>query len=544
MDLILHNGNIVTVDERNSRAEAVAIKGNKIAAVGSNQEILTLEDEETKVVDLKGKTVVPGFNDSHMHLLWYALSLEEADLNACTGIDQLIGTVKDFIERENVPKGAWVQGRGWNETFFKEKRLPSRDDLDKISQKHPIVLTRTCGHLCVVNTKALKIAGIYENPPEIKKGSIDKDEKEIPTGILREDAESIIYNMIPKIGKDKIKKLILKAESDFLKAGLTSVQTDDFKAFNDGFKDVLDAYFELDNQKQLLIRVNEQMLLPTMEELKSFLKMGYKSGDGSEFFKIGPLKLLSDGSLGGRTAALSQAYEDDRDNKGILIYSQEELDNMVEMAYTNGLQVAIHAIGDRAMDMVIQSYKKVLKKHPKKEPRLRIIHAQVTTKSLINKFKEYNIIADIQPAFVCSDLSIAEARLGKKRAKWTYNWKTLLDKGIHVGAGSDCPTGSDCPESFNPLLGIYAAVTRKNLKGYPEEGWLPEQKITVEEALYIFTMGSAYSSFEEDIKGSITPGKLADIVVLSQDIFHIQPDSIKDVRVERTIVGGKILYEL
>lgn len=538
MDIILYNGNFFTADKKKEKVEAVAIKDGKIAATGTNQEVLGYKNSSTKLINLEGKTAVPGFNDSHMHLLSYAVSLEKADLNGAKSIDEIKKRVRDFIERNNIPEGRWVLGRGWNHSFFAEKRLPSRHDLDEISQNHPIALTRTCGHLCAVNTRALKEAGIFDSPPRVEGGDIDLDDNGLPTGILKENAQNLIYKIIPPLSKGQIKELIIKAAENCIREGITSVQTDDFEAVKSDFKDVLDAYFELDSEKRLKLRVNEQCLLPEIEKLKAFIGMGYKTGYGSEFFKIGPLKLLSDGSLGGRTAALRMPYADDETTAGILIYSEEELDRLVEMGHLSGLQVAVHAIGDRAMDMALESFEKALSKYPKEDPRFRIIHAQITTRDIIEKFKKLNVIADIQPIFVSTDLAVVEERIGKERAKWTYNWKTFIDYGVHVAGGSDCPV-----EPFNPLYGIYAAVTRKNLDGYPENGWLPEQKLSVEEALYIFTMGSAYASFEENIKGSITPGKLADIAVLSDNIFEIEPDGIKDVNVEKTIVDGEIVYE-
>ncbi len=538
MDVILYNGNIVTVDKDNPRIEAVAVKGNRIRCVGKSEEILALKNPDTQIVDLEGKTVVPGFNDSHMHLLSYGLSLERVNLNGCRSIEEMLDRVRAFIKEKNIPEGEWVQGRGWNQSLFKEKRLPSREDLDRVSKAHPIVLTRTCGHLCVVNTRALQIARIFDNPPEVEGGGIDKDEKGAPRGILREMAMTLVYKKIPPLRKEEIKAILVKAANNCIKEGLTSVQSDDFEAIKGDFREVLNAYLELDDAGRLPIRVNEQVQLPTLKKLETFLKLGYKTGDGSRFFKIGPLKLLSDGSLGGRTAALSEPYEDETTTAGILIFTPDELYALVEKAHTNGLQVAVHAIGDRAMEMVLETYRKVMEKHPKKDPRFRVIHCQITTEEIIDKFKEYDVIADIQPIFVASDLSIVESRVGEERAKWTYNWKTLLEKGARVSAGSDCPV-----EPFNPLFGIYAAVTRKNLEGYPEGGWLPDQKLSVEEALYIYTMGSAYCTFEENIKGSITPGKLADMVVLSEDIFNIEPDYIKDVKVEKTIIDGKVMYE-
>ncbi len=538
MNLILYNGNIMTMDKDKPHAEAVAVKDDKIVLLGSNEEILFSREKDSKIIDLEGKTVVPGFNDSHMHLLGYGKSLETVDLNGCKSIDEMCKRIMKFVDENHIPAGSWVVGSGWNDSRFLENRLPSRQDLDSVSENHPIVMTRTCFHICVANTLALKEAEIFERPPGIEGGEIDKDQEGNPTGILRENALNLVTERIPGPGKDKIREMIIKASQDCLKAGLTSVQTDDFAMIKGDFKDILDSYFELDRENLLPVRVNEQVLLPDMDKLNKFINLGYKTGYGSEFFKIGPLKLLGDGSLGGRTAGLLKPYADDEGNLGICIYSEEQLYELIDTAVSNGLQTAVHAIGDRTMEMVLESYRRVLEKHRIKDPRLRIIHCQITSEEIINKFKNYGIIADIQPSFVSSDISIAESRVGRERAKWTYNWKTLIEKGVRVAGGSDCPV-----EPFYPLLGIYAAVTRQDLQGNPEGGWLPDQKLTVEEALYIYTMGSAYCTFEDDIKGSITLGKLADMVVLSENIFEIEPNYIKDVVVEKTIVDGKIVYE-
>lgn len=538
MNLILYNGNIMTMDKDKPHAEAVAVKDDKIVLLGSNEEILFSREKDSKIIDLEGKTVVPGFNDSHMHLLGYGKSLETVDLNGCKSIDEMCKRIMKFVDENHIPAGSWVVGSGWNDSRFLENRLPSRQDLDSVSENHPIVMTRTCFHICVANTLALKEAEIFERPPGIEGGEIDKDQEGNPTGILRENALNLVTERIPGPGKDKIREMIIKASQDYLKAGLTSVQTDDFAMIKGDFKDILDSYFELDRENLLPVRVNEQVLLPDMDKLNKFINLGYKTGYGSEFFKIGPLKLLGDGSLGGRTAGLLKPYADDEGNLGICIYSEEQLYELIDTAVSNGLQTAVHAIGDRTMEMVLESYRRVLEKHRIKDPRLRIIHCQITSEEIINKFKNYGIIADIQPSFVSSDISIAESRVGRERAKWTYNWKTLIEKGVRVAGGSDCPV-----EPFYPLLGIYAAVTRQDLQGNPEGGWLPDQKLTVEEALYIYTMGSAYCTFEDDIKGSIIPGKLADMVVLSENIFEIEPNYIKDLVVEKTIVDGKIVYE-
>lgn len=280
------------------------------------------------------------------------------------------------------------------------------------------------------------------------------------------------------------------------------------------------------------------MYLPSKDLLESFTKLGYKTGYGSDFFKIGAFKLQTDGSLGAKTAALCEPYIGDNNNKGITIMSQQKINELVEIAHNNGLQVVMDAIGDRAMKMAILAYKKIHEKNENNNDlRFGIDHCQITTKEIIAEFKKYNIIAGLELFFLSTDIPIIEERIGVERARWTYNWKSFLDNGVVISAGSDIPV-----EPVNPMLGIYSAVTRKQINGVPKGGWIPEQKLTVYEAVYAYTMGKAYSCFEEDIRGSITEGKYADLVILSDNIFKISPEKIKDVFVEATIINGKLVY--
>ena len=541
MDKIILNGKIATmVSKYISWAEAIAIKDKKIAKVGTNEEVLDLKSDNTEIIDLKGKTVLPGFNDSHMHLLSYGYSCRAVNLNGTESIDGIVERIKDFIKDKNIKKGKWIVGRGWNDDYFKdEKTFPTRYDLDRVSTEHPIAIIRACGHIQIANSKALELAGITKDTPQIEGGKFDLDENREPTGIFREKAIELLTSQIPEPTVEDIKEMLLEGIEDANSCGITSIQTDDFEAIpGNNFHNILKAYRELEEEGKLSLRIYEQCLLPSMDRINSFLNSGYRTGWGNEYFRIGPLKLLGDGSLGARTAALTQPYADCPDTRGIPVFTQEEIDELVEVAHNNDMQVAVHCIGDKAMYMTFEAIEKALNKNPREDHRHGIVHCQITNEYLLNKFKELNTVAYIQPIFLDYDWKIVKDRVGEKLEKTSYNWKTLLDSGVHIACGSDAPV-----ESFNVLNGIYEAVTRKDLKGNPEGGWMPEQKLTVEEAVYGFTKAGAYTSFEEDIKGSIEEGKLADIVVLSKNIFEIPEDEIKNIEVEMTIFDGEIVYE-
>lgn len=537
--MIFIGGKIVTMDANNPFAEAVAIKDGKIIKVGTDEEALQLKEAGTEIIDLKGRLMIPGFNDSHMHLLNYGYALENVDLVGSKSVEDIIDRTKAAIKNKGIEEGKWVKGRGWNHDYFEgEKVFPNRYDLDSISTIHPIVLTRTCGHVSIVNSKALEIMGINKDTKQIEGGYFDVDDDGEPLGIFRENALELINMHIPELTLDEIKGYLLQAMKNANACGLTSVQTDDFGSVSDENNErIIIAYEELKKEGKSTLRVYEQCLLPDLKPLNELLNKGYCTGYGDEIFKIGPLKLLADGSLGARTAALNKPYADAKETSGIPVFSQEEIDQLVEKAHSKGMQIAIHGIGDRAMYMGIEAIEKALKKNPREDHRHGIVHCQITDEYLLNKFGELELVAYIQPIFIDYDWKIVGNRVGNELMKTSYNWKSLKEKGARIACGSDCPV-----ESFNVLNGIYAAVTRKDLTGKPEGGWLPEQKLTVYDAVYGFTMGGAYASFEDDIKGSIKEGKLADMVVLSKDIFEMPDDEIKNAEVEMTIFDGKIVY--
>ena len=368
-------------------------------------------------------------------------------------------------------------------------------------------------------------------------GEVQVDKRGRPTGILTENAMKLVLNIMPPRDKDHLKEVIVRAAQNCLKLGLTSIQTDDFGVVKEDFLDVLDAYRELDQEEQLPIRINKQLLLPSREKLASFLELGLTTGDGSPFFKIGPLKLLLDGSLGARTAALNAPYTDDPPNAGMTLLSEAELEDLVMKADQHGLQVAIHAIGDKTMDMILEAYRKVREENPREGRRFRIIHCSIANPEIMGKFRDYQVVADVQPSFVASDFAFVRDRLGEERGRWVYSFKSFLERGIPLAGGSDCPI-----ESCNPLLGLHAALTRTNPMGFPAGGWQPSEKLSLPEALHMFTSGSAYCTYEEGSKGSLETGKLADLAVLSEDIFRINPAEIKDVEAVMTMVGGKVAH--
>lgn len=525
------NGRVYTLE--GFAQEAVAVSGEKIVAVGSTSDILKLCGEDSEIFDLKGRCLLPGFNDSHMHLLLYGLSSDKVDLKGAASTDEIIEAGRLFIEKEGRREGEWVVGYGFDQNFFPVRKFPLKEDIDKISEKHPILIDRICGHVGTANTLALKLMGVTKDTV-VEGGIIDLDEHGEPTGILREAALDWFKSCIPKPGAEKVRDIIRKTSKEALSFGLTSVQTDDLEGAD--FDTMLEAYQSLSREGELEIRIFEEVQAPRMERLQRFLDTGMRTGYGNEYFRIGNIKLLLDGSLGARTAGMRQGYSDDPDNIGVFVYSQEELDEMVCTAHKAGMQVAFHCIGDGAVEQCINAVERAMSEDPK-QLRHRIVHCQIADSDLFGRMARLGIAADIQPPFVASDYAIVGDRIGAERALKSYAWKTMLEHGIHLGGGSDCPV-----ETCDPIWGIYCAVTREDINGRPDGGWLPYEKMSVEEAVRLYTVDPAYLSFEEEIKGTIKEGKLADMVVLSDDIFEVEPQKIKNIRVLLTMVGGKVRY--
>jgi hypothetical protein len=539
--MILYNGRINTMDKNNTIKSAVFIENNIIKDLGTTKSILKKYDlRADKKIDLDGKTVLPGFNDSHLHLCGYGESLISIDLTKVRSIGHLISKGKEVAERDPYKdEGAWLIGRGWNQELLMEKRMPTREDLDSISTRIPIAFTRVCNHMTVINSKAAELIGL-DNQTQVTGGEVERDADGVFTGMLKEKAMLLIRNGIKTSSVEDVMRTIERAQDKLISYGITSVQTDDLQYIGSGWETVIKAYATLYNEKKLRIRVNEQCLFHDIDEFKDFLAKGGHGIDMDKKFRTGPLKLLGDGSLGGRTALLHDPYADNPAKSGISAFSQEQLDEFISLAHRNKMPVTVHAIGDRMIDMAVDAIDKSRKSNRTKRNiymRDGIVHCQITTDTMLDRFKDLGLIAYIQPVFTTSDWKIAVDRVGIERAATSYNWKTMIDKGVHIAMGTDAPV-----ESPNPFENIYAAVTRKDFDGQPPEGWMPEQRLTVEEAIRGYTDYSAYASGEEKDKGTLEKGKLADMVVINDDIFDIDPDEIRHVSVYMTIIDGEIVY--
>jgi predicted amidohydrolase YtcJ len=531
IEKIFYNANVITVDAARPRAAAFAVTAGRFAAVGGNQEVLALRQAETEVFDLGGATVLPGFNDSHMHLMSIGSGQEKADLGAATSRQELIGLGRDFLQSQ--PNRTWVLGRGWSQERFHDKAMPTRHDLDAIAADRPVYFVRVCGHVAVANSIALKLAGIAGEADAPTGGQIDVDASGAPTGILRENALGLVGNLLPAADIADYKRMFLAGAQAALRYGITSVTSDDIGELADA-ELKLEALQELLCENRFPLRYNIQARVSTPAQVEKLRELRERYVFPAHTVEFGPLKLMCDGSLGGRTAALNEPYSDDPENRGVAILTQERINEMFALAHALGWQVSAHAIGDRTMEMLIDGFRFMLRQKPASDARPRIIHAQITNRYILDACRELGVVCDIQPIFVANDHSFVERRVGTERAKLSYAWKTMLQLGISAAGGSDAPV-ADC----NPLLGLHAAVTRQDSSGNPPDGWLPEQKLTLDEAIHLFTLGSAFASFHEHNRGSITEHKLADFVVLSEDLTQVAPSALKDVTVAATYIGGE-----
>jgi hypothetical protein len=513
-DLILYNAKVYTLNRKKPEAQAIGVKGNKIVKVGSNVEVLKLKTFKTNAIDLKGKTVLPGFVDCHIHMRSYAKTLEQIELRDVVSIKQLQRRLRKVATAR--PSSTWITARGFDEEKFKEKRLPTRFDLDKAVLNNPVLLTRVCGHLSVANSKALELADITKDTALAEGGIIQKNPKTgDPTGILLENAQNLVAEVIPKPDKKELLRIYEKACQKAAEKGLTSAHCIIYDP-----KDV-SVVRELRRQNKLKLRIHLIIPVEYLDELDELASMENRKT------RMGSIKVYADGSLGAHTAALHKPYADDKTTKGIHIYPQKKLEKLLLKVHENGFQLAIHAIGDEAVESVLDALEKALRQKPKEDHRHRIEHASVLSKRLIRRMKKLGVIASVQPHFVASDFWTAK-RLGKRRARWTYSFKSLIKSGIVTCGGSDCPI-----EPIDPLLGIWAAVARKIF---------PQERLTVDEAIRLYTINAAFVSREENVKGSIERGKFADLTVLSQDPYKIEADNIRSIRVDMTIVDGEIVY--
>lgn len=529
MKTIYYNGVIYTGEEE--LQEAFVVEDGMFGYVGDSYTAKTFATEEAHLVDLQGKFVCAGFNDSHMHVLGFGKMLQNIQLaNHTDSLEELLAYLK---EKASEVEGAWVLGRGWNQDYFTDvKRMPNRYDLDKVSTERPICIVRCCGHGLSVNSKALELLNLPVDFEQPEGGSVELEEG-VPNGIFYDNAMELIYELIPAPTKQEIKNMLLAACKKLNSYGITSCQTDDYCAFlNVDWSVIHEAYQELEAEGKLTVRIYEQSNITSVEALKRFVEAGGMTGNGSDFYKFGPLKMLGDGALGARTAFLSIPYADDSSTYGIPVYSKELMESMISYANKQNMQVAVHTIGDACLDWVLGAYEKALKEYPRDDHRHGIVHCQIMRPDQWRRIEELNLHVYAQSIFLDYDINIVEERVGKKLAATSYCWKTLMKNGVSVSNGSDSPV-----ELPDVMAGIQCAVTRKTLNGAKE--YLPEEAFTVKEAIDSYTIQGARASFEETKKGKIQEGMFADFVVLDENLFKVDKEKLKNVKVLKTYINGE-----
>lgn len=545
-------------------AEAMLIDGDTITAVGSDAEILArirkisagTGSETVTAVDLAGRCVLPAFNDSHCHLLATGLNQIRLDLRGVRSCEEIVERGRAYLSSASLSADDWIVGYGFDQNLFADRRLPDLSTAEAISPDRPVFLDRVCGHVGAVNRAALAIAGYDENTV-ITGGVLACDKNGKLNGILKEAALDGMRRLIPQPSPAMLEDALLHAMRNANRFGLASVQTDDLESA--ALDSVIALYHKLEAEGRLTLRIYEEIQQPRVPQLQSFLDRGLRTGDGDDFFRVGNIKLLTDGSLGARTAYMREPYADAPETAGVAVYTQDTLNEVVALAHRNGMQVAFHAIGDGAIEQVVRSVEYAGKAEAKASASLsdekishseahaytaaashrhRIVHCQFIGEDLLARIKDAGLCADIQPPFTASDYPIVDARVGVERSDWSYVWRTMAEAGIPLGGGSDSPV-----ETMNPIWGIDCAVNRTDLTHLPVKGWHASQCLTVPQAISLYTRGSAYTEFSEHRKGQIAEGMLADFIVLSEDIFEVETRRIRDIQVLETYVGGRPVLE-
>ncbi|MBI4748936.1 MAG: amidohydrolase [Acidobacteria bacterium] len=533
-DTVFLNGNVYTVSDAHPRAEAMAIRNGKLMFVGSTKEARRHIGKATKVVDLQGKTVVPGFTDAHCHLAGIGQRELQLNLEGTTSLDDLLTKIKQRVDQAK--PGEWIIGRGWIETFWTPPVFPTCLDLDRVSPKNPVFLQRADGHGAVVNSLVLKMAGISKETPNPAGGEIMRDPKTgEANGMLLDKANFLVVPYLPHpTAEDSTKALLLGIERS-LSLGWCQIQI----AGNSRAE--IDLLNRLYQDGKVKLRIYNAIAGPG-PEAEELIKAGPKIGEYGNRFTLRGIKLVLDGALGSKGAALLEPYAD-YNTTGLLILEEKDVMPLLKEALRQGIQIETHAIGDRANRTILDWYEKAFQAVPPKErkirdPRWRVEHAQILNLADLPRFQKLGVIPSMQPSHAIGDLHFAPSRIGIKRLAGAYAWKSLLKTGVVIAGGSDAPV-----ERGEPMIEFYAAVARKDQKGFSGEGWHPEEAVTREEALKMLTLWPAYAAFEEKLKGSLEPGKLADFVVLSADIMKIPDPEILKTQCLMTVVGGEVVFE-
>ncbi|HKD82761.1 MAG TPA: amidohydrolase [Candidatus Angelobacter sp.] len=528
-DLIITNAKIWTVDKTRPNAEALAVLGERIVAVGSAAEVDAWHGPQTKVLDAQGKLLLPGFNDAHVHFVDGGDHLQEVQLKDAASPEEFARRIGE--RAKSTPKGEWVTGGDWDEQKWSPPNLPTKELINPVTPDTPVWVNRYDGHESLANSVTLRLAGITAKTPDPPGGEIVHDAQGNPTGVLKDAAQDLVVKVMPPMTPAHRMRAIHQAMDHAASVGVTSVQD-----MNPSYDDVK-AYSELEEKGTLSVRI---YAAPLETGWRDQAKIGIRHAFGTPLLRMGAVKGYADGSLGSETAYFFDPYTDAPDKHGLLsdeMHPVSAMQQRLRGADAAGLQLCVHAIGDRAISMTLDIYTQIEKANGKRDRRWRIEHSQHMAAKDFVRYARLGVIASVQPYHAIDDGRWAESRIGPDRIKRTYAFRTFLDNGVHLAFGTDWSVAP-----LSPMWTVYAAVTRATLDGKNPDGWIPEQKLTVAEAIEAYTMGSAYAEFQEKEKGSITPGKLADFVVLSDDIFKIPPAAIRNVKIEATFLGGKLVY--
>jgi len=529
-DLVITNARVWTVDQSHPGAEAVAVLGDRIVAVGSNADIAAWSGPGTKVTDAGGRLLLPGFNDAHVHFVSGGQQLDNVQLKDATSPEEF---ARRIAERAAVtPKGEWILGGDWDETKWNPPDIPAKELIDRATPDTPVFVDRYDGHMGLANSVALRLAGITAKTPDPPGGTIVRDAQGNPTGALKDAATDYIDKVVPALTHEQRVRVVKRALAYAASLGVTSVQH-----MSADYEDIR-IYSELLQRGELTTRIYAAPLITHFDDQA---RLGIGHGFGDPFLRIGAVKAFADGSLGSRTAYFYKPFLNQENNRGLLSDEMHPISLMRERmmkADAAGLQICTHAIGDEAISTILDLYSDVIKAHGDVDRRFRIEHAQHMAAKDFERFAQLHVIASVQPYHAIDDGRFAESYIGHDRASRTYAFRSFLDHGVRLAFGTDWEVAP-----LDPILTIYAAVTRATLDGKNPNGWFPEQKLSVAEAIEAYTMGSAYAEFQESEKGSITPGKLADMVLLSDDILTIAPAQIRNAKVIKTIVGGKLVWD-
>jgi predicted amidohydrolase YtcJ len=536
VELIAVHGRVWTENPKQPEAEAIAISGHHILAVGTTEEIERMRGPETKVLDLQGKRVVPGFNDAHVHFFWGGQGLASVQLRDVTSREQFKQRVAEYARTR--PAGEWIVDGNWDEQKWSPVVLPTHEWIDDVTPNNPVWVNRSDGHMMLANALAMKLAGISKNTPDIAGGVIGRDKDGNPTGIFKDAAKDLVERIIPVPSDAQVDAALLAAQQYALENGVTSVQDMGFTGSHaaDMQALVVRGYQRLIAQGKWKVRVSARFPL---DHYRRLADVGVMTNFGNDTLVLGSVKAFADGSLGSATAWFFEPFDDLTTSSGLptdQLAHPEQMFADMKAADSAGLHIATHAIGDRANKTILDLYERLEQENGPSDRRLRIEHAQHLRPEDIPRFAQLHVIASVQPYHCIDDGRWAETRIGHKRAMTTYAFRSLLDAGAVLAFGSDWFVAP-----IDPMAGIYAAATRRTLDGKNPNGWFPEQKVTVQQAVHAYTVGSAYAESQDDIKGSIAPGKLADFTVLTRDIFNIDPVQIESVKVAVTVLGGEIV---